>query len=124
MSVLADNVDVGMFRVITRGKQSKQWFTRAGKLKHITKLKPWSLVRVLVSRDCTGVPLTLTLVSRWTSTTGVWRRPRRSPPSSRPCWSSTPSGGPPRCSASNTPSSETCPADVSRDLLYYVYYDK
>ena len=83
MLVLVDNVHVGMFRVITRGKQSKQWFTRAGKLKHITKLKPWSLVRVLVSRDCTGVPLTLTmtLVSRWTSTTGVWRRPRRSPPS-------------------------------------------
>ena len=40
-----------MFRVITRGKHSKQWFTRTGKLKHITKLKPWSLVRVLVSSD-------------------------------------------------------------------------
>ena len=36
-------------RVLTRGKLSKQWFQKSGKLKHITKLKPWSLANVLVS---------------------------------------------------------------------------
>ena len=39
------------FRIIARGKLSKHWFQKSGKLKHITKLKPWSLKRVLVIID-------------------------------------------------------------------------
>merc|ERR1719270_3065338 len=37
-------------KIIARGKLSKQWFQKSGKLKHITKLKPWSLARVLVDK--------------------------------------------------------------------------
>jgi len=37
-------------KVISRGRLSKQWFLKSGKLKHITKLKPWSLARVLVDK--------------------------------------------------------------------------
>ena len=39
-----------LFRLIAGGKHSKQWFTRTGKLKHINKLKPWSLESVLVDK--------------------------------------------------------------------------
>ena len=37
-------------RLIAGGKHSRQWFTRTGKLKHINKLKPWSLESVLVDK--------------------------------------------------------------------------
>ena len=39
-----------MFRLIAGGRHSKQWFTRTGKLKHISKLKPWSLESVLTDK--------------------------------------------------------------------------
>uniref|UniRef100_A0A3Q3K2S4 non-specific serine/threonine protein kinase n=1 Tax=Monopterus albus TaxID=43700 RepID=A0A3Q3K2S4_MONAL len=37
-------------RLITTGKYSKDFFTKKGDLKHITKLKPWGLLEVLVDK--------------------------------------------------------------------------
>ncbi|XP_054465158.1 SRSF protein kinase 1a isoform X2 [Anoplopoma fimbria] len=37
-------------KLITAGKYSKDFFTKKGDLKHITKLKPWGLLEVLVDK--------------------------------------------------------------------------
>ncbi|XP_053104572.1 SRSF protein kinase 1 isoform X2 [Hemicordylus capensis] len=37
-------------KLITAGKYSKEFFTKKGDLKHITKLKPWGLFEVLVEK--------------------------------------------------------------------------
>ncbi|KAF6720786.1 SRSF protein kinase 1 [Oryzias melastigma] len=37
-------------KLITAGKYSKEFFTKKGDLRHITKLKPWGLFDVLVEK--------------------------------------------------------------------------
>ncbi|XP_022538463.2 SRSF protein kinase 1b isoform X5 [Astyanax mexicanus] len=37
-------------KLITNGKYSKEFFTKKGELRHITKLKPWGLLDVLVEK--------------------------------------------------------------------------
>lgn len=37
-------------KLIVAGKYSKEFFTKKGDLKHITKLKPWGLLEVLVEK--------------------------------------------------------------------------
>lgn len=37
-------------KLILAGKYSKEFFTKKGDLKHITKLKPWGLFEVLVEK--------------------------------------------------------------------------